>query len=52
MFRNGHDAKLRAKALNVIRGKAAADTIPSIAKALRKKLGFLKTRPELIPAFK
>ena len=52
MFRNGRDAKLKAKALNVIRGKAHADTIPAIAKALRNKLGFLKTRPELIPAFK
>src|ERR1039458_9245041 len=52
MFRNGHDAKLKAKALNVIRGKADPDTIPAIAKALRNKLGFLKTRPELIPAFK
>src|ERR1035438_3922761 len=52
MFRNGHDAKLKAEALNVIRGKAEPDTIPEIAKALRSKLGFLKTRPELIPAFK
>ena len=52
MFRNGHDAKLKAKALSVIRGKADPDTIPAIAKALRSKLGFLKTRPELIPAFK
>ena len=50
--RNGRDAKLKAKALNVIRGKANADTIPAIAKALRNKLGFLKTRLELIPAFK
>ena len=52
MFRNGHDAKLKAKALNVIRGKAEPDTIPAIAKALRSRLGFLKSRPELIPAFK
>ena len=52
MYLAGHDAKLKAKALNVIRGKAEPDTIPEIAKALRSKLGFLKTRPELIPAFK
>ena len=52
MFRNGHDAKLKAKALNVIRGKADAGTILEIAKALRNRLGFLKARPELIPAFK
>ena len=52
MFLNGHDAKLKGKALKVIRGKAEPDTIPVIAKALRSKLGFLKTRPELIPAFK
>jgi hypothetical protein len=52
MYLAGHDAKLKAKALNVIRGKAEPDTIPEIAKALRNKLGFLKTRPELVPAFK
>jgi hypothetical protein len=52
MFLNGHDAKLKGKALKVIRGKAEPDTIPSIARALWSRLGFLKTRPELIPAFK
>jgi hypothetical protein len=52
MYRLGHDAKLKGKALSVIRGEAEPDTIPAIAKALRSKLGFLKTRPELIPAFK
>ena len=52
MYLVGHDAKLKAKALSVIRGKAEPDTIPEIAKALRNKLGFLKTQPELVPAFK
>jgi hypothetical protein len=51
-YRVGHDSKLKAQALAVIQGKADPNTIPPIAKALRNKLGFLKTRPELMPAFK
>ena len=51
LFKQGHDARLKALAAQVIRGEAPASRIPVIARLMRNRIGFLKTRPELMPAF-
>ena len=51
LFRQGHDARLKALAAQVIRGEAPASHIPVIARLMRNRIGFFKTRPELMRAF-
>jgi hypothetical protein len=51
LFKQGHDARLKALAAQVVRGEAPASRIPVIARLMRNRIGFLKTRPELMPAF-
>jgi len=51
LFRQGHDARLKALAAQVIRGEAPASHIPVIARLMRNRIGFLKTKPELMKAF-
>jgi hypothetical protein len=51
LFKQGHDSRLKALAAQVIRGEAPASKIPVIARLMRNRIGFLKTRPELMKAF-
>lgn len=51
LFRQGHDARLKALAAQVVRGEAPASRIPVIARLMRNRIRFLKTRPELMKAF-
>lgn len=51
LFKQGHDARLKALAAQVIRGEVPASHIPVIARLMRNRIGFLKTRPELMKAF-
>jgi hypothetical protein len=44
-FKAGHDAVLKATALK------RPNEVPEIARIMRHRLGFLKTRPELMKAF-
>jgi hypothetical protein len=44
-FKAGHDAVLKAIALK------RPNEVPEIARIMRHRLGFLKTRPELMKAF-
>lgn len=50
-FRPGHDARLKSVAAAVLAGEIDRKQIPDAARALKDRLGFLKTRPELARAF-
>jgi hypothetical protein len=50
-FLQGHEAKLKALALKVVRGEASPDEIPDYVKNLRGLIRFLKKMPELRKAF-
>ena len=50
-FLQGHEAKLKALALKVVRGEASPDEIPDYVKNLRDLIRFLKKMPELRKAF-
>jgi hypothetical protein len=50
-FLQGHDSKLKALALKIVRGEASADQIPDFTRDLRSCIKFLKKMPELRKAF-
>jgi hypothetical protein len=50
-FLQGHEAKLKALAAQVVRGEASPDEIPDVTKSLSGFIPFLKKRPELRKAF-
>ena len=50
-FLQGHDAKLKALALKIVRGEASADQIPDVTRDLKSSIKFLKKMPELRKAF-
>jgi hypothetical protein len=47
LFRAGHDARLKSVAAGVLAGEVPEHAIPEIARMLRSRIGFLRTRPEL-----
>ena len=51
LFRAGHDARLKSVAAGVLAGEVPEHAIPEIARMLRNRIGFLRTRPELLKAF-
>ena len=51
LFKPGHDARLKSIAAGVLAGEIGRDAIPEVARALKKRIGFLRTRPELEKAF-
>jgi hypothetical protein len=51
LFRPGHDARLKSVAAGVLASEVPKDTIPSAARVLKDRIGFLRTRPELSKAF-
>jgi len=52
LYRPGHDARLKALAQKVIAGEIPVQNIPVVARLLHKRIGFLKTMPELAAAFR
>jgi len=52
LYRPGHDARLKALARKVIAGEIPGQKIPVVARLLQKRIGFLKTMPELAAAFR
>jgi hypothetical protein len=52
LYRPGHDARLKALARKVIAGEIPGQKIPVVARLLHKRIGFLKTMPELAAAFR
>jgi acetylglutamate kinase len=52
LYRPGHDSRLKALARKVIAGEIPAQKIPVVARLLYKRIGFLKTMPELGAAFR
>ncbi len=51
LFKAGHDARLKSVAAGVLAGEVPEHAIPEIARMLRSRIGFLRTRPELSKAF-
>jgi len=51
LFKPGHDARLKAVAAGVLVGEVPKSAIPEIARVLKNRIGFLKTKPELLKAF-
>src|ERR1017187_938177 len=51
LFKSGHDARLKSVASGVLAGEVLEHAIPEIARMLRSRIGFLRTRPELSIAF-
>jgi hypothetical protein len=51
LFKPGHDARLKSVAAGVLAGEVPEHAIPEIARMLRSRIGFLRTRPELSKAF-
>jgi hypothetical protein len=51
LFRPGHDARLKSVAAGVLAGEVPKDAIPQVAKLLKDRIGFLRTKPELAKAF-
>jgi hypothetical protein len=51
LFRPGHDARLKSVAASVIVGAMTKDRIPDVARALKARIGFLRTTPGLAKAF-
>ena len=51
LFKAGHDARLKSVAAGVLAGEVPEHAIPEIARMLRNRIGFLRTRPELLKAF-
>ncbi len=51
LYKPGHDARLKALARKVVAGEIPAQKIPAVARLLHKRIGFLKTMPELAAAF-
>ena len=47
----GPDARLKSVAAGVLAGEVSEHAIPEIARMLRSRIGFLRTRPELSKAF-
>jgi hypothetical protein len=52
LYRPGHDSRLKALARRVIAGDIPAQRIPVVARLMHKRIGFLKTMPELARAFR
>lgn len=50
-FLQGHDAKVKALALKIVRGEASSQEIPDFTRNLRGCIKFLKKMPELRKAF-
>ena len=51
LFKPRHDARLKSVAAGVQAGEVPEREIPEIARMLRSRIGFLRTRPELLKAF-
>jgi hypothetical protein len=51
LYRPGHDSRLKALARRVIAGEVPAQKIPVVARLMHKRIGFLKSMPELAKAF-
>ena len=51
LFKPGYDARLKSVAAGVQAGEVPERAIPEIARMLRSRIGFLRTRPELSKAF-
>jgi hypothetical protein len=51
LFLRGHDARLHSLARKVLRGEAEPTAIPKIARAMKSRLAFLLTDPELARLF-
>ena len=51
LFKPRHDARLKSVAAGVQAGEVPERAIPEIARMLRSRIGFLRTRPELSKAF-
>jgi hypothetical protein len=51
LFKPGHDARLKSVAAGVVAGEVPEHAIPEIARMLRNRIGFLRTRPKLSKAF-
>src|ERR1022692_4548735 len=52
LFKPGHDARLKSVAAGVVAGEVPEHAIPEIARMLRSRIGFLRTRPKLSKAFR
>lgn len=52
LYRPGHDARLKSLARRVIAGETPAQKIPVVARLMHKRIGFLKSMPELASAFR
>lgn len=50
-FLQGHEAKLKALALKIVRGEASPDEMPDYTKNLSDLIRFLRKMPELRKAF-
>ena len=50
-FLQGHEAKLKALALKIVRGEASSDQIPDFTRDLKSSIKFLKKMPEFRKAF-
>src|SRR5437868_1328460 len=52
LYRPGHDARLKALARKVVAGEILPQKIPAVARLMSKRIGFLKSMPELAAAFR
>ena len=52
LYRPGHDSRLKALARRVIAGEIPAQKIPMVARLMHKRIGFLRSMPELAKAFR
>jgi hypothetical protein len=52
LYRPGHDSRLKALARRVIAGEVPAQRIPVVARLMHKRIGFLRSMPELAKAFR
>jgi hypothetical protein len=51
LFKPGHDARLKSVAAGVLAGEVPEHAIPEIARVMKNRIGFFRTRPELSKAF-
>src|ERR1700733_8850865 len=47
LYRPGHDARLKSLARKVVSGEIPTQKIPVVARLMHKRIGFLKSMPEL-----
>jgi hypothetical protein len=51
LFRMGHDSRLKSLLAAVLRGDKRPSEIPVNARLMRRRIGFLKTNPDLAKVF-